>query len=1085
MVCPGVRKPGRAGSPADGANVRSGVPADHSARLIPAGVRYRRRMDGGLSGLSAPTDSTAPIQARVLGTFELIAGGERLGRAVWQRTSALRLVKLLLVVPGHNLSREVAAETLWPGADPENSRTNLRKALYFARQALAVPNAISSDGDRIRLNESLVEVDLDRLVRALDLVAPRAQVRRTSGTGRSSGVQGTGAGEAEVAEALATVLELGSKTLLPEDTYEDWLAEPREHLRTRWQAAAIEAARDAMAAELRDDAHAILEQVLERDATDEDAHRLQIDLYATEGRYHAVRRQFERCRRALADGLDASPSAETEAAYRRAERAAHAQRLPSGRSRLVARQREVGLVEPLLDRAAGGHCAALVIRGPAGIGKTRLLEEVRDLARASGWRELAWQAVESTRSVPFAPFAARLAEEVTTADLEAWDEPARSGFAALLPGLNAVPHLAFAERSALQVALVAAMARLVRGTPRLIAIDDLPALDEASIELLGSIATALERQPVLIAVTYRDEEPPSEHVLELLETFRRSGSSEIRLGPLARHDIEPLVIGHLGGQAVAATLADLLFERSEGNPLFCLELAHEASDRGVIALEQGCWSVVPGRALGEAPESVRQIVAARTRGLRPDARELLHVAAELGPPEFGYDTLSVVLPDLPGGVIAALDAALASGLLVERGAGYAFGHPLYRLALASGAGPARRGETQLAIALALSGITRAAAASVPDVHAAAAQSIDPIPTAEHAMRAWELGRTDAAALAVGFGFAAARRARILLDRPVATQLYRAALEVWRRLPATAAREFEASAAFTGLAELLISEGDDAAAEAAFRSALDAARDPDELATAYERFTWLPYRHGDFQVATGLCDEALARLPTDALSGRAIIRQQLGAFLVRLDRLEPAIAALAEAVPVLEANGTLFYLSTALSMLGTALATVGRTEDAVAPLQRSLAIALQLHDARLELTRMHIGSMLTKAGRPAEARPHLARSLELSEQMGDWYVAAVCAWIAAETEEALGDLEAARQMRQRELALLARSGGNPHNEALAHAHLAHLARLRGQREAEDCEAARARALAASDRDPGYATRIEEALSVASWAELRTH
>ncbi len=1008
----------------------------------------------------------------------------RVGRGTWQRASAARLVKLLLITPGHCMSRELAAEALWPGADPETSRTNLRKGLYFARRALSVPGAITSDGDLIRLDCSLIELDLDRLQNALGVLAHRTALRRAlDGSGVSAAADRA---ESDVAQALAIALDLGGRTLLPEDVYEEWLVALREQLRSRWQEVAIEAARDAAASERRGEAHAILERILEHDPTDEEAHRLAIDLYATEGRYHAVRRQFERCRRALADGLDASPSAETEAAYRRAEHAARGQRTLSASARLVGRRRELGLVEPVLDRVATGRCAAIVLRGPAGIGKTRLLEAVRDYARSSGWRELAWQAVESTRSISFAPFAVRLAAEVTAVELEAWDEPARSALAMLVPSLGVAPHLTFADRSALQVALIAALARVTRRAPRLIAIDDLVSLDEASMELLGLAMTVLSGQPVLVAVTYRDEEPVPTRAHDLLDIFRRSGAVEVRLGSLPERDIEPLLVAHLGGEAVAAALAGELYARSEGNPLFCLELAREASDRGAITLAQGCWSLVPGGALGDAPETVRHVVAARSAALPPAAAELLHVAAELGQAEFGYEVLSAVLPESGGDLIAALDAALASGLLVERGAGYAFGHPLYRLALESSTGTARRAETQLAIARALAGVDQAAAGSPSVITSAAAQSADPTPVAEHALRACELGRTEAATLAVGFGFIAAARARVLLDRPAATALFERSLAVWRRLPASVAKQFNASDPYASLAELRMAEGDDTAAESAFRSAVAAARDADELAVAYERFTWLPYQHGDFQAATALAEEGLARLPADASAERAIIRQQLGAFEARLDRLQAAIAAYEDAIPALEAAGKLAYLSTALNWLGSCMSLMGRTEEGLALLQRALAIALDLRDARMEVFhRTHLGLLLTRAGRPAEARPHFDRSFELAEQMGDWYLESVCAWLAAEMEEALGNMEAARQMRLREIALLARIGGNPHNEAFAHAHLAHLARLLRDPETELREAERARELAASDPEPGYAARIERALSVASWNEIQTH
>ena len=163
---------------------------------------------------------------------------------------------------------------------------------------------------------------------------------------------------------------------------------------------------------------------------------------------------------------------------------------------------------------------------------------------------------------------------------------------------------------------------------------------------------------------------------------------------------------------------------------------------------------------------------------------------------------------------------------------------------------------------------------------------------------------------------------------------------------------------------------------------------------------------------------------------------------------------------------------------------GRSEEALASLEQSLAVALELGDARGEVVRIHLGAALTRMGRAAEARPHLARALELTHQMGEWYLEAVGAWAAAEMEDALGDPVAARAMRERELDLLARIGGNAHNEALAHAHLSHLARRAGDGEKAAHEAELARRLASADPEPGYAARIEAALHVERWSELLT-
>ena len=199
--------------------------------------------------------------------------------------------------------------------------------------------------------------------------------------------------------------------------------------------------------------------------------------------------------------------------------------------------------------------------------------------------------------------------------------------------------------------------------------------------------------------------------------------------------------------------------------------------------------------------------------------------------------------------------------------------------------------------------------------------------------------------------------------------------------------------------------------------------------------------------------------------RAIVQRDVGWTLGRLQRVEGSIEHLANAVLVLEASDDRRNASLALDMLGMMLERVRRSDEAIERLERSLIIALELGDLKSEFVRMHLGTTLTRAGQPLRARPHLERSLEIAHQMGDRYLESVAAWAAAEMEDALGSYAAAKEMRRRELALLLSIGGNPHNEALSHAHLAHLARLTGDGAAAAAEAAEARRLAAASPHAG--------------------
>ncbi len=268
------------------------------------------------------------IEARVLGGFEVMADGRHLTHADWQRVSAERLVKLLLITPGHTLSREAAAEALWPDAEPGASGANLRKAIHFAGRALGDASVLTTVPGRVGFARGRLDLDLDRLRAAFDLLAGApsrhdgASARHDGGSARDDG----GATDPEASRAIDVILASGPRELLPDDAFEEWLVAPRELLRAKWEHVAILAARQARELGRSDDARAIADQLLDRDPTDEAAHRLLIELLASEGRHHAARRQFDACRRALHDLLDAEPAPETMETFRAVERTASASR---------------------------------------------------------------------------------------------------------------------------------------------------------------------------------------------------------------------------------------------------------------------------------------------------------------------------------------------------------------------------------------------------------------------------------------------------------------------------------------------------------------------------------------------------------------------------------------------------------------------------------------------------------------------------------------------------------------------------------------------------------------------------------------
>jgi tetratricopeptide (TPR) repeat protein len=568
-----------------------------------------------------------------------------------------------------------------------------------------------------------------------------------------------------------------------------------------------------------------------------------------------------------------------------------------------------------------------------------------------------------------------------------------------------------------------------------------------------------------------------------VDDVRRAGGLELTVGPLGQKDVEPLVVAHIGGSSVQPEVARDVYRESAGNPLFCLEIVQAARDHGSLRLESGRWSTVAGAPVAALPPTVQRLVASRSDSLALDTVELLATAAELGT-ACTYQALSAVLARSDEEIIRLLDEALASGLLVERGDGYAFAHPLYRRAVVERRRAPRRAATRLAIARALAG-TGAGAAARSDLAVLAARHPDPVPVAENALGAVSIGLTEALPLAVAFGFAAGERLWRLFDREAAATLLGRSLQAWLRLEPGDAVAFDASRAWRTMAALHRASGDEKAAVASWREAARVARDPEALADAYLGLALMPYTHGDFAAAIAILEEGTSLLPDDAEVARARLASEAAWSLARMRRVTDALPQAGRAVDVLLALGDRPGSMRALDILGMTLMYVGRREEAIARLDASLALALDVPDPEWEArVRVHVGTAHVRGGEAARGRPHFDRARELARLIGHRYSEAVVEWSAAEMEHRLGDHGRAADHRRREIALLEAIGGNPHNEAMAHAHLAHLSRIAGDADAERGEAAAARRLARLSPEPGYGDRVERALAVDDWSQADT-
>ena len=324
---------------------------------------------------------------------------------------------------------------------------------------------------------------------------------------------------------------------------------------------------------------------------------------------------------------------------------------------LVGRAEELGTLDHLLASLDGGGSLALEVLGEPGIGKTRLLDELRDRAEAHGHLVLSGSASELERDVPFGVFVDALDEYLQGLEpdrLEALDDDVRNGLGNVFPSLSGLARNEEAlfrhERHRSHRAVRELLERLTATRPIVLVLDDVHWADPASVELLGSLLRRPPDAAVLLVIAARPRHAP-ERLSPALEPARRAGTLvQVELDALSRVEA-----GKLLGDAVDEATAEALYRDSGGNPFYLEQLARAMQRTSSVAI------AAPHDSLADlhVPPLVAAALADELALLSGDTRLLLRGAAVAGDP---FDPeLAAAAADFEGSsALAAVDELLQS-----------------------------------------------------------------------------------------------------------------------------------------------------------------------------------------------------------------------------------------------------------------------------------------------------------------------------------------------------------------------------------------------------------------------------------------
>src|SRR4051794_22932969 len=597
--------------------------------------------------VAAAAKGASKLGIELFGGIQVTEGERRLGPRDFGGVKPKQVLQVLLAARGRPVSKGQLGEWLWEDKLPKNLAATLETYVSVVRRAIAPDGTrgrelVVTGRESYRFDVERIDLDLDRFDSLLGLA------------GKAETLQGR-RGFLERALALAV------GDVFADEPYAVWA----EALRDDYRALVIDARLDVARIALeQQDAKAALdhaEGALLEDRFSEPAYNAaMVALYAL-GRQKDALDLFQRCRGLLDDELGIEPMAETKALYTSILRQETVDSLlpadepstvvtfvPKGDESSVpflGRTKELAMLERVVERGLGGTCAIGLVAGEAGMGKSRLLDEV--VARIGDARigRARCSALES--DLPYVPLAFALRDALGEDDFDVESMPA---LAEILPELRlGTPGDAFPDLSGLE-----ALAELIRvHAPLVFVLDDLQWVDQSTMTAISYIQRRCGDASVVILGGFRPDGIVPDHPLRRLDD-----AVGIRLEALTATELE------------AARIPGL-FEMTGGHP----ELVAAAMQEGTV---------------DEISPSVKELIMARCRLGGSDSYKILVCAAILPQPFSAWSVARMVLMD--GDQVATeLERLCERGLLeIDGGGDYAFTSSAVYETLSNAASPARR-----------------------------------------------------------------------------------------------------------------------------------------------------------------------------------------------------------------------------------------------------------------------------------------------------------------------------------------------------------------------------------------------------------
>jgi class 3 adenylate cyclase/tetratricopeptide (TPR) repeat protein len=692
-----------------------------------------------------------------------------------------------------------------------------------------------------------------------------------------------------------------------------------------------------------------------------------------------------------------------------------------GLTPLAGRSRELELLRGCLARAKAGHGQSIAIVGEAGVGKSRLIYELRHSLEGERITWLEGHCVAYGQAAPYLPVLEVLRANFGVEEgdnLLQIEEKIRQGVRELEAGLEwIVPFLTdllgsredpmlkdLAPKEKRKKTFEAIRALTVAGAqrrPLVIVQEDLHWVDSTSEDYLAFFVESLAALPALLITTHR----PEYHV----RWADSAHHTQIALDLLEQDQVDTMVAGIVKSARLPDDLLRLVREKAEGNPLFVEEITTSLQERGALVRTNGgvTWA---GQAAVEFPTTIQDIIQARLDRLEDPVKRTVQMAAVIGR-EFGLALLTHV-SEISGELEGYLEKLTHLEVIHEKRffpeVEYAFKHAVIQDVAYQSLLLQRRKDLHAAIG-----------AAIEELYAARLDEVA-------AVLVYHYARSERLERAVKYAILAGDRAARLFANTEATTYYEQALALARRLEASSESRRAQIDATLKLAAVGVTRQDLERDRANLESAQHLARELDDEPRLAKVLYWLGrihyvlldpgtaliYARQSLAVAERLGDDDLAALPVN-LMGR--LHYQYSQFADAARMQERSIAQMRRL-------GNKNEEATAAGFAGLVLGLLGEFERATIHAEDSIRLAQEIRNPFAEAAnRNYLGTILDQRGEWDRAIEEYEKGARLATEAGDLFRLYIIWWWKGRAHSMAGDPATGKALLEESLALSGKIG----------------------------------------------------------------